>query len=420
MTEQVTTAWDQRFSSAARGMRFSAIRRMSALIEKPGIISFAPGQPSPDTFPVEAFGKILEEILAREGAASFQYILTRGLGPLLAAIREYASAKGIAAAASEVLVTEGSQQGLDLVARVLIDPGDVVLVERPSYIGATSAFRAAQARMVGVNLGPDGLDLDHLRARYRAETAAGRRVKFLYVIPSFQNPSGISHSLASRRALLDVARELDLLIVEDDPYGDLYFEAEPLPTLKSMAGEAEVVYLSSFSKILAPGLRTAFVIGPEELLAKIEIAKQSANLCGSSLDQRIILAALKAGLIEEQKARIRPYYRAKRDVMLDALRTEMPSGVTWTHPLGGLFVWLSLPEGLDAESLLEAAVAEGVAYVAGAPFYVDGGGENTMRLTFAKEGAAKITEGVQRLARVVRRRLEASPSPMIARNRPSV
>ena len=180
-----------------------------------------------------------------------------------------------------------------------------MLVERLSYIGATSAFRAAQARMVGVRLGPDGLDLDHLRAQYRAETAADA-VWFLYVIPSFQNPSGISHSLASRRALLEVARELDLLVVEDDPYGDLYFEAEPLPTLRSMAGEAEVVYLSSFSKILAPGLRTAFVIGPEELLAKIEIAKQSANLCGSSLDQRIILAGLKGGLIEEQKARIRP------------------------------------------------------------------------------------------------------------------
>src|SRR6185295_607315 len=365
MTEQVTTAWDQRFSSAARGMRFSAIRRMSALIEKPGIISFAPGQPSPDTFPVEAFGKILEEILAREGAASFQYILTRGLGPLLAAIREYASAKGIAAAASEVLVTEGSQQGLDLVARVLIDPGDVVLVERPSYIGATSAFRAAQARMVGVNLGPEGLDLDHLRARCRAETAAGRRVKFLYVIPSFQNPSGISHSLASRRALLEVARELDLLIVEDDPYGDLYFEAQPLPTLKSMAGEAEVVYLSSFSKILAPGLRTAFVIGPEELLAKIEIAKQSANLCGSGVDQRVILACLRRGLIEAQKARIRPYYRGKRDAMLAALEAEMPAGVRWTRPAGGLFVWVTLPEGMDAEKMIEAAVAEGVAYIPG-------------------------------------------------------
>src|SRR4051812_23722731 len=319
MTEGTATAWQERFSEAARGMRFSAIRRMSALIERPGIISFAPGQPSPDTFPVDAFKEILAETVAREGAASFQYILTRGLAPLLGAIREYAAAKSMPVAASEVLVTEGSQQGLDLVARVLIDPGDVVLVERPSYIGATAAFRAAQARMVGVALTPDGLDLDDLRARHRAETAAGRRIKFLYVVPSFQNPSGISHSLASRRALLERARELDLLVVEDDPYGDLYFEADPLPTLRSLAGDVEVVYLSSFSKILAPGLRTAFVLGPEELLAKIEVAKQSANLCGSSLDQRIILACLSRGLIEQQKVRIRPYYRAKRDVMLEAL-----------------------------------------------------------------------------------------------------
>jgi 2-aminoadipate transaminase len=409
MAEKVATGWDERFSSAARGMRFSAIRKMSALIEKPGIISFAPGQPSPETFPVSAFAAILDEIIAREGAASFQYILTRGLGPLLAAVRDYAAAKGMPATAAETLVTEGSQQGLDLVARVLIDPGDVVLVERPSYIGATSAFRAAQARMVGVHLGADGLDLDHLRERHRAETAAGRRIKFLYVNPSFQNPSGITHSLASRRALLEVARELDLVIVEDDPYGDLYFEAEPLPTLRSLAGGGEVVYLSSFSKILAPGLRTAFVLGPEELLAKIEIAKQSADLCGSSLDQRIVLACLRGGLIEEQKARIRPYYRGKRDVMLEALAREMPQGVTWTRPQGGLFVWLTLPEGMNAEALLEAAVAEGVAYVTGAPFFVDGGGENTMRLTFAREDPANIDEGVERLARVVRRQVGAGP-----------
>jgi len=397
-----SNTWEPRFSAAARGMRFSAIRRMSALIEKPGIISFAPGQPSPETFPVAAFEAIVADVIAREGAAAFQYILTRGLAPLLSAVREYAAVKGMPASAAEILMTEGSQQGLDLVARVLIDPGDVVLVERPSYIGATSAFRAAQARMVGVRLGDDGLDLDHLRERHRVETAAGRRVKFLYVVPSFQNPSGISHSLASRRALLDLTRELDLLVVEDDPYGDLYFEALPLPTLRSLAGEACVVYLSSFSKVLAPGLRTAFILGPEELLAKIEIAKQSANLCGSGLDQRILLGCLRGGLIEEQKARIRPYYRAKRDVMLEALSREMPQGVTWTRPEGGLFVWLSLPEGVDAESLLEAAVAEGVAYVTGAPFFVDGGGENTMRLTFAREDAPMIEEGVQRLGRVVR------------------
>jgi len=195
--------------------------------------------------------------------------------------------------------------------------------------------------------------------------------------------------------------------VEDDPYGDLCFEGEPPPALRSLPGGSEVVYLSSFSKILAPGLRTAFILGPEDLLAKIEIAKQSANLCGSSLDQRVVLACLRQGLIEEQKERIRPYYRAKRDVMLAALEREMPGGVTWTRPLGGLFVWVSLPEGLDAEALLEAAVAEGVAYVAGAPFFVDGGGENTMRLTFAREDAPTIEEGVRRLARAVRTRVPA-------------
>jgi 2-aminoadipate transaminase len=401
-TSRARSRYEDRLSEAARGMRFSAIRRMSALIERPGIISFAPGQPSPETFPVAAFQEIIAEVVARESAGAFQYILTRGLGTLIAAVQEYAAAKGMPTTPAEILMTEGSQQGLDLVSRVLLDPGDVVLVERPSYIGATSAFRASRARMVGVALDEEGLDLDDLRRRHAECAAAGRAPKFLYVIPSFQNPSGISHALNRRRGLLEAARDLDLLVVEDDPYGDLYFEAAPLPTLRSMDPD-RVVYLSSFSKILAPGLRTAFLIGPEEILAKVEIAKQSANLCGSGLDQRVILACLKRGLIEAQKERIRPYYRAKRDAMLEALGAEMPDGVRWTRPGGGLFVWLTLPEGMDAEVLLEAAVAEGVAYVAGGPFHVDGGGANTMRLTFAKEDAPTIAEGVRRLGRVVRR-----------------
>ncbi len=396
------SSMDRYFSASARGMRFSAIRRMSALIERPGVISFAPGQPSPETFPVEAFQEIVSEIIARDSATAFQYILTRGLAALVAAVGEYARAKGMPATAAETLLTEGSQQGLDLVTRVLVDPGDVVLVELPSYIGATAAFRAAQARMVGVRLDDDGLDLDDLRRRHGEERAAGRAVKFLYVVPSFQNPSGISHSLEKRRGLLAVARELDLLVVEDDPYGDLYFEADPLPTLKSLDHDGRVAYLSSFSKILAPGLRTAFLLGPEDLLAKVEIAKQSANLCGSGLDQRIILACLQRGLIEEQKARIRPYYRAKRDAMLSALEAEMPRGTHWTRPEGGLFVWATLPEGLDAEALIGAAVDGGVAYVPGAPFFVDGTGARTMRLTFAKETADAITEGVRRLGNVIR------------------
>ena len=396
---------EDRLSEAARGMRFSAIRRMSALIEKPGIISFAPGQPSPETFPVAEFQEIAAAVIRDESAGAFQYILTRGYAPLIAAVQEYAAAKQMPATSSELLVTEGSQQGLDLLSRVLLDPGDVVLVESPSYIGATSAFRASRARMVGVRLDEEGLDPDDLRRRYAECADEGRPPKFLYVIPSFQNPSGISHTVERRRALLEAARDLDLLVVEDDPYGDLHFSGEALPTLRSLDEDgSSVVYLSSFSKILAPGLRTAFVIGPAEILAKVEIAKQSANLCGSGLDQRIILACLERGLIEAQKARIRPYYRGKRDAMLAALDAEMPEGVRWTRPGGGLFVWLTLPEGMDAEALLEAAVAEGVAYVAGGPFHVDGRGVNTMRLTFAKEDAPTIAEGVRRLGRVIPRR----------------
>lgn len=398
----MTTPNETRFSAAARGMRFSAIRRMSALIERPGIISFAPGQPSPDTFPVDDLRAIAAEVLAREGAATFQYILTRGLGPLLDEIGRYAEAKGMRTSLAERLVTEGSQQGLDLVSRVLVDPGDVVLVELPSYIGATSAFRAARARMEGVRLGESGLDLDHLRWRHHEITSAGGVVKFLYVIPSFQNPSGITHDAHSRTALLELAGELDLLIVEDDPYGDLYFDAPPPPTLKSMDGDGRVVYLSSFSKILAPGLRSAFVLGPEDVLAKVEIAKQSANLCGSSLDQRMVMECLRRGLIEEQKARIRPYYRDKCRTMLDALAAAMPEGTHWTRPTGGLFVWLTLAGERSAEEMLTAAVNEGVAYVAGRPFFVDDTGAGTMRLTFAKESSENIVEGVTRLARAAR------------------
>jgi 2-aminoadipate transaminase len=389
-------------------MRFSAIRRLSALIERPGVISFAPGQPSPDTFPVAQLRALADAIIAAESAQAFQYILTRGLGSLLEEIGRYAEAKGIRSSMAERILTEGSQQGLDLVSRVLLDPGDVVLVELPSYIGATSAFRASRARMEGVRLGEDGLDLDHLRWRHREVTHAGGVVKFLYVTPTFQNPSGITHDARSRHALLELARELDLLILEDDPYGDVYFDDVPPATLMSIDGADGVLYLSSFSKILAPGLRTAFLMGPEEVLAKVEIAKQSANLCGSGVDQRLVLGCLRGGLIEEQKARIRPYYRDKCRLMLDALEAEMPEGIHWTRPAGGLFVWLTLPAGLNAETLLESALDEGVAYVPGAPFFVDGTGLGTMRLTFAKESPENIVEGVRRLARAMRREMAAA------------
>ena len=382
-------------------MRFSAIRKLHALVQRPGIISFAPGQPDASTFPVDRFRQLADEIIDRERGGVFQYIGTRGLAPLIASVITYVAEKGIVATAGQTLVTEGSQQGIDLVARVLVDPGDAVLVELPSYVGAIAAFRASRARLVGVRLDADGIDLDHLRRQHAALVGAGVRVKLLYAMPSFQNPAGVSYTVERRRALLDLARELDLVIVEDDPYGDLYFDAAPHPPLKAFDTEHRVIYLSSFSKILAPGLRTAFVIGDDALLAKIEIAKQSANLCGSALEQRIVLQCLDAGLIAEQKARLRPFYRGKRDVLLARLAAEMPAGVTWTRPTGGLFVWVTLPDGLDADAMLAAAVDGGVAYVPGAPFFVEDILHNTLRLTFAAADETKLAEGVGRLARVI-------------------
>lgn len=391
-----------RFSASANAMQFSAIRRMHALVQRPGIISFAPGQPDARTFPVDHFQRIAGEIIERERAATFQYIGTRGLAPLLEAVVAYAARKGIAATPAQASITEGSQQAIDLVARVLVDPGDAVLVELPSYVGALSAFRAARAKLVGVRLDAAGIDLDHLRAQHAALVAAGVRVKLLYVMPTFQNPAGVSYTAERRRELLALARELDLVIVEDDPYGDLYFEDAPQPPLKSFDTEHRVIYLSSFSKVLAPGLRSGFVIGADELLAKIEVAKQAANLCGSALEQRIVLACLTTGMLAEQQAALRPFYRGKCAVLLAALAAEMPAGIEWTRPAGGLFVWATLPAHIDADALLMAAVEAGVAYVPGASFFVEAVQKNTMRLTFAGADDAKITEGIGRLARVVR------------------
>ncbi len=386
------------FSASAREMRPSAIRRMHALVQqRPGIISLAPGQPNLETFPAAAFCELADEVIRKHGASTFQYIVTRGLPALGEAIGSYLARKQIRTTAPELLVTEGSQQGLDLVSRVLLDPGDAVLVELPSYVGAISAFRAARARMVGVRIDQEGVELDHLRYQHATLRAAGTRVKFMYVIPNFQNPSGMSHSLERRRGLLALAEELDLLLVEDDPYGELYFEATPRPTLKSLDTTHRVVYLSSFSKILAPGLRAAFIAGPPELLAKIEIAKQAANLCGSGLDQRIVLRCLVTGIVEQQQHLVRSYYRPKRDALVQALTEHMPAGASWATPEGGMFVWVTLPAHVDAEAMLPAAIESGVAYVTGAPFFVEQPLANTLRLTFASENEAILREGARRL-----------------------
>jgi 2-aminoadipate transaminase len=397
-------------SVLARTLKPSVIRRV-ANIQRPDTISFAAGHPSPDAFPLERFRDLAVEIMRTDGAATFQYIPPRGLDALVAAVQRYLAGKGVRAPLPEILITEGSQQGLDLIARVLIDPGDTVLVELPSYIGALSIFRGVGAELLGVRLDDGGIDLDDLRAKHRAARAAGRPVKLLYVNPTFQNPSGVSHTLERRRALLELAEELDLRIVEDDAYGELYFEDAPVPTIKSLDRNHRVIYVASFSKILAPGLRSAFVVAPEHIMTKLAIAKHDTTVCGSGLDQRIVNACLERGVIEEQGQRLRPCYRRKRDALLAGLEATMPPGVTWTRPEGGMFVWVTLPAQLYACSLLETAVERGVSYLPGATFYTHDVQPNTMRLTFASATVERITEGMRRLGAVISDALRATPPP---------
>jgi len=403
---------EQFLSRAAEQMQQSAIRKMGAVLASGrDIISFAPGYPAPETFPWDAFAEISAELFASRDGAVLQYGPTRGYKPLLQAIAGIMEHRGVATAPEDLLVTTGSQQGLDLVARVLIDPGDVILVELPSYVGALSAFRNVQATMIGVPQEEDGIDLDALDATWQRLRTEGRRVKFLYVVPNFQNPTGLLIGLDKRRRLLEWAERRDVLIVEDDPYRELYFEdsageADVRP-IKADDRGGRVVYLSSFSKTLAPGYRVAWIAAPPPLAAKLEMAKQAEDLLTGSLDQRIIYEACRRGVLDRQLPHLRQHYAHKRDVMQRALEREMGSRVTWPKPRGGFFLWVTLPRGVDASAMLDRAIAEGVIYVTGDAFYVNGEGQNTLRLSFSAPTPERIETGVRRLAVSLRAELEA-------------
>ena len=394
-------------STSGRQLQESAIRKMGTVIASGrDVISFAPGYPSPDTFPWEEFGAIAAELFASRDGHVLQYGPTRGHRPLLDVIAGIMRSRGVTTAIDQLLVTTGSQQGLDLVARVLIDPGDVILVELPTYVGAITAFRNVQATMIGVPQEADGIDLGALDATYERLRREGRRVKFLYVVPNFQNPTGLLIGLEKRRRLLDWAERRDVLIVEDDPYRELYFEdsageAEVRP-IKADDGAGRVIYLSSFSKTLAPGYRVAWIAAPAPLAARLEMAKQAEDLLTGSLDQRIIYEACRRGVLERQLPILRQHYAHKRDVMEAALRREIGSEVSWPKPKGGFFLWVTLPEGIDAGRMIARAIEEGVVYVTGDAFYVDGSGQNTLRLSFSAPTPERIDAGVARLAATLR------------------
>jgi len=406
------TNTDKFLSRAAEQMKESAIRRMGTVLAAGrDIISFAPGYPAPETFPWDDFAQIAADLLNSRDGDVLQYGPTRGYRPLLDAIAAIQRRRGITTAIEDLLVTTGSQQGLDLVARVLTDPGDVILVELPTYVGAISAFRNLQASLVGVPQEADGIDLAALDATWERLGHEGRRVKFLYVVPNFQNPTGLLIGLGKRQRLLEWAERRDVLIVEDDPYRELYFEdstteAEVRP-IKADDTNGRVVYLSSFSKTLAPGYRVAWIAAPPALATKLEMAKQSEDLLTGSLDQRMIYEACRRGLLDRQLPILRRHYAEKRDVMEESLRREIGSGISWPKPKGGFFLWVTLPPGVDAGRMIARAIDEGVIYVTGDAFYVNGEGRNTLRLSFSAPTPERIRAGVARLALTLRGEREA-------------
>ncbi len=397
------------FSSRVAGAKRSPIRELLKLTEQPDIISFGGGLPAPETFPHEEMAEIAAEVIRENYANVLQYGLTEGSKTLRQAVCDWLIPQGIDVTIHELLVTTASQQALDLLCKAFIDPGDVIFCGLPTYLGAVQAFSLFQVDKIGVPLEDDGMDLDELERQIESAKNAGKTLKAIYVIPDFQNPTGITMSLDKRKHLLEIARREDLLIFEDNPYGQLRFAGEPVPSICSMDDEGRVIVLLTFSKTLCAGLRLAVMLARGDLMDALVRAKQPTDLCTSKLTQHIAAQYILRYGLENHLKQIRPIYREKRDAMIAALERHMPddAGITWTEPEGGLFVWMRLPEGIDTTDMLQDAIEHKVAYVPGTSAYVDGGGQNTIRLAFSLASPETIDEGIRRLGEVVRAAIEA-------------
>ncbi len=372
-------------------MNSSVIREILKVTERPGIISFAGGLPSPKTFPVAEFAAACEKVLREDGKGALQYAASEGYGPL----REMIAAQlPWDVQPAQVLVTTGSQQALDLIGKVLIDKDSKVLVETPTYLGALQAFAPMEPQVVGVDSDDQGVDLDDL-------TAKAPDARFLYVLPNFQNPTGRTMPEARRAALVERAAALGLPLVEDNPYGDLWFDTPPAAPLTARNPEGSI-YMGSFSKVLAPGLRLGYVVAPKAIMPKLLQAKQAADLHSPSFNQRMVVAVMQDGFLARHVPTIRSLYKAQRDAMLAALTREMPAGVTWNTPDGGMFLWARLPEGVHAVDLLPKAVDQGVAFVPGTAFYAGNADPRTIRLSFVTASVEQINIGIKALADVIK------------------
>ncbi len=396
------------FSANAKNMRRSAIRELLRLTNRPGLISFAGGLPDPGLFPIEEITEIVNQVLSTEPHRALQYGLTAGDPRLRKALANWQRSQGLEFEEENVIITTASQQGLELVSKIFIDPGDTVIVELPSYLGGLNAFTSYQAELVAIPMDDEGMITDLLQEKLKELNDANKLPKFIYTVPDFQNPAGVTMTTRRRKQLLELCYRYQLPLVEDTPYRELRFEGESPPDFLTLDDRGCVISLHTFSKILFPGMRLGWAIGAKEMIAKMELGKQSMDLCTPSFTQAIVLRYMERGLLNPQIKRIIEVYRKKRDTMLKALETYMPKapGIHWTRPQGGLFLWVTLPDGIDTEEMFSEAVEHNVAYVIGKAFCADGGGDSSMRLNFSYPTEQEITEGIKRLAEAVKARLK--------------
>lgn len=394
-----------KYADRTNFMKASEIRELLKLTEDPKIISFGGGMPSPHSFPIKIVERITKKVLEKHGSQALQYGPTEGITPLRELlIKRMKKTRNIKCNLNQIIITTGSQQVLDLVPKILVNPGDYIVVESPTYVGALSAFNAYQPNYISVKMDENGIKTDELEEKIKSNRE--KPIKFIYTIPAFQNPSAITMSLERKKHLLEIAETYDIMILEDEAYSELSYNNKRLPPIKSMDKNDKVIYTHTLSKVLSPGFRLGWVVGNEELIRKMAIAKQGADLCTNMLVQFIAVDYIKSGFIDKQIPKIRKMYKKKRDIMLKALEKHFPEGSCWTKPEGGMFIWVSLPEKIDTKKIFEDAIKAKVAYVPGAAFCVDGCGKNCMRLNFSNTDDDKIEEGIKRLSKIIKERLK--------------
>jgi 2-aminoadipate transaminase len=402
----MAVAWQQLYAKRAAGMRASDIREILKVTAQPDVISLAGGLPAPELFPIDEYRRAFEWVLETDGAQALQYGPSEGYRELRTLLAERLTRFGMRCATDDVLITNGSQQALDLIGKMLLDPGDAVLVERPTYLGALQAFNQYQATYAVVPMDEDGMQVDEVeRVLSRRD---GPRIKFIYALPNFQNPTGRSMSLERRQRLVELATAFGIPIVEDDPYGELRYEGEPLPTLKALDSSGSVIYLGTFSKILAPGLRLGWIVASSDATEVLLHGKQPSDLHTGMAQQMATYHVMQDGFVDRHITEIKAFYKERRDVLLRAIEEHFPVDAQYTRPAGGLFVWAELQPSIDTRELLLDAIKERVAFVPGQGFHADNSGTNTMRLNFSNVPPDQLREGIRRLGHAIQRRLTDS------------